>query len=290
MTTERPLWAYRLLLVTATAVWGLGFGIGKYGIETIGATWFTCIRFLGSGVILLVLLFPHLKRHLNREVVKAGLILGVVTFFGFWTQFIGLCLTTPSKNAFLSTCYCLTVPFIWWAVAHKKPSSRIFTAAAICTVGIGFVSLQEGFSISMGDTMSIVSAFAYGAEIVAIGLFMKRNDVLSVTVIEQFTAGMLAAAFALVAEPIPTPEQFCDPLLVGSLAYVALLSASFGAIAQNVAQAHIPPAEAGILCSLESVFCAIFSVLLFGEVLTVQSIVGFVLIFSAIMLAQRRGV
>ena len=73
------------------------------------------------------------------------------------------------------------------------------------------------------------------------------------------------------------------------LAYVAALSASFGAIAQNVAQAHIPPSEAGILCSLESVFCAIFSVLLFGEVLTVQSVVGFVLIFGAIMLAQRRG-
>jgi drug/metabolite transporter (DMT)-like permease len=119
---------------------------------------------------------------------------------------------------------------------------------------------------------------------------MKSNDVLSVTIVEQFAAGVLAAAFALVAEPIPAPEQFADPLVIGSLCYVALLSASFGAIAQNVAQAHIPPAEAGILCSLESVFCAIFSVLLFGEVLTVQSVIGFVLIFFAIMLAQRRGV
>ena len=268
----------------------MGFGIGKYGIEAIGATWFTCIRFIGSGIILLMVLFPHFRKHISRDVVRAGIIIGAASFFGFWTQFIGLGLTTPSKNAFLSTCYCLTVPFIWWAIARKKPSSRIFTAAAICTVGIGFVSLQEGFTIGLGDTMSIVSAFAYGFEIVIIGLFMKSHDVLSVTIIQQFTAGVLAALFALVTGPMPSAEQFAEPLLVGSLAYVAALSASFGAIAQNVAQAHIPPSEAGILCSLESVFCAIFSVLLFGEVLTVQSVVGFALIFGAIMLAQRRGV
>ena len=37
--------------------------------------------------------------------------------------------------------------------------------------------------------------------------------------------------------------------------------------AQNMAQAHLSPSEAGLLCSLESVFCALFSVAFFGEVL-----------------------
>lgn len=289
-STDRPLWAYRLLLVTATAIWGLGFGIGKYAIEAIGATWFTCIRFLVSGIILLVVLFPHFTRHIGRKALVAGIIIGAASFLGFWTQFIGLGLTTPSKNAFLSTCYCLTVPFIWWLIARKRPSHQIFVAAAICTMGIGLVSLQEGFSISPGDAMSIVSAFTYGIEIVTIGLAMRDNDIFTVTIVQQLTAGVLAFLLALVAEPAPDPSLFANPLLVGSLAYVALLSASFGAIAQNVAQAHIPPSEAGILCSLESVFCAVFSVLLFGEVLTAQSVIGFVLIFVAVMLAQRRGV
>jgi drug/metabolite transporter (DMT)-like permease len=288
--TDYPPWAYRLLLVVATVIWGLGFGIGKYAIEAIGATWFTCIRFIGSGIVLLIVLFPHFRKHINRKLLVAGIIIGTASFFGFWTQFVGLGLTTPSKNAFLSTCYCLTVPFIWWAISRKRPSKRICTAAAICTVGIGLVSLQGGFTISLGDAMSIVSAFAYGIEIVAIGFMMRDNDVFTVTVVQQLTAGVLAGLFALAAEPIPSPEQFSDLQLVGSLAYVTLLSAAFGAVAQNVAQAHVPPSEAGILCSLESVFCAIFSVLLFGEVLTAQTVVGFVLIFGAIMLAQRQGV
>lgn len=284
-----PLWAYRLMIVSATLIWGLGFGIGKYAIAAVGATWFTCIRFLGSGILILALLFPHFKSHLNRSTLRAGAIIGAFSFIGFWTQFIGLGLTTPAKNAFLSTCYCLTVPFIWWIVVRKRPSPRIFTAAGICTVGIALVSLQGGLSMSVGDAMSIVSAFTYGAEIVVIGIMMKDHDVFTVTIVQQLTAGVLAGIFALLVEPVPRLSLFSDVALVGSLAYVILLSAAYGSVAQNLAQVRISPSEAGILCSLESVSCAIFSVLLFGEVLTVQVVIGFALIFCAIMLAQKRN-
>lgn len=287
MEQEHSIGVYRALLIIATIVWGLGFGIGKYAIEIIGATWFTCIRFVGSGIVLLVLLFPHFKEHLNRTTFKAGVITGAFSAIGFWTQFMGLGLTTPSKNAFLSTCYCLTVPFIWWIVARRRPSSRIFVAAAICAVGIGFVSLTESLSISAGDAMSIVSAFTYGAEIVVIGIMMKDNDVFTVTIVQQLSAGVLTALFAFATQPMVDAATFGDMRLVGALAYVTLLSAAFGSVAQNLAQSHVPPAEAGILCSLESVFCAIFSVLLFGEMLTIQITVGFALIFTAVILAQR---
>lgn len=284
---KHSLRTYRVLLITATVIWGLGFGIGKYAIEIIGATWFTSIRFIFSGLILLIVLFPHFKQHINRDVIKAGLVIGAFSALGFWTQFVGLGWTTPSKNAFLSTCYCLTVPFIWWIVAHKRPSKRIFIAAGICTVGIGLVSLTNGFSISAGDAMSIVSAFTYGCEIVSIGYMMKDNDVLTVTIVQQLIAGVLAGLVALFTQPIPEIALFDDWRLVGSLAYVTLLSAAFGAVAQNMAQAHVSASEAGILCSLESVFCAIFSVLLFGEAFTVQIVIGFALIFIAVILSQR---
>ena len=43
---QYPLNVYRLILMTAAAVWGLGFVLGKGAIGTVGATWFTAIRFL----------------------------------------------------------------------------------------------------------------------------------------------------------------------------------------------------------------------------------------------------
>ena len=270
---QYPMTVYRLILMTAAAVWGLGFVIGKGAIGTVGATWFTAIRFLGAGVVLVILLFPHLKRNFCRKTLKAGLIIGMATFVGFWTQFLGLGLTTPSKNAFLSACYCLTVPFIWWVVSRRRPPAKTLIAAAICTVGIGLVSLTEGFSISLGDGVSI-------------GLVMRDNDVLTITVVQQFTAGILALLLALVTQPMPTMAQVATPEFIGAMTYVAMLSAAFGAVAQNMAQAHLSPSEAGLLCSLESVFCALFSVVFFGEVLTARMAMGFAFIFAAIVATQ----
>ena len=283
---QYPTNVYRLILTTAAAIWGLGFVIGKSAITTVGATWFTAIRFFGAGIVLLIILFPHIKRSFCRKTLKAGMIIGVATFLGFWTQFMGLGMTTPSKNAFLSACYCLTVPFIWWVVSRRRPPAKVFISAAICTAGIGMVSLTEGFSISLGDGISILSAFLYGAEIVIIGLVMRDNDILTTTVVQQFTSGILALLLALTTQPMPTAAQVITPEFIGAMAYVAVLSAAFGAVAQNTAQAHVSPSEAGLLCSLESVFCALFSVAFFGEALTPRMALGFALIFASVVATQ----
>lgn len=283
---QYPTNVYRLILTTAAAIWGLGFVIGKSAIATVGATWFTAIRFFGAGIVLLIILFPYIKRSFCRKTLKAGMIIGVATFLGFWTQFLGLGMTTPSKNAFLSACYCLTVPFIWWVVSRRRLPAKVFISAAICTAGIGMVSLTEGFSISLGDSISILSAFLYGAEIVIIGLVMRDNDILTTTVVQQFTSGILALLLALTTQPMPTAAQVITPEFIGAMAYVAVLSAAFGAVAQNTAQAHVSPSEAGLLCSLESVFCALFSVAFFGEALTPRMALGFALIFASVVATQ----
>lgn len=278
---------YRFVLMLAAAIWGLGFVIGKSAISQLGSTWFTAIRFIGAGIVLTIVLFPHLRRHMDVRTLKAGCIIGVFSFIGFWTQFVGLGLTTPSKNAFLSACYCLTVPLIWWVVARIRPSKRTMLAAVVCAVGIGFVSLSESFVITPGDAMSILSAFAYGAEIVVIAKVMKGGyDVLTITTVQQFTSGVLALVLALVTQPVPAADVLAQPSLIGAMAYVICLSAAFGAIAQNLAQKHLSAAESGLLCSLESVFCAFFSVAFFGETLTAAMVVGFVLIFAAIVVVQ----
>ena len=55
---------------------------------------------------------------------------------------------------------------------------------------------------------------------------------------------------------------------------------------QNVSLAHVPPAQASLFLSLESVFGVVFSVLLYGERLTFRLVVGFALIFAAIVVSE----
>ena len=55
---------------------------------------------------------------------------------------------------------------------------------------------------------------------------------------------------------------------------------------QNVSLAHVPPTQASLLLSLESVFGVVFSILLYGEQMTLRLVAGFVLIFAAIVISE----
>ena len=63
-------------------------------------------------------------------------------------------------------------------------------------------------------------------------------------------------------------------------------SAVYSDEAQNVSLAHVPPAQAALFLSLESVFGVVFSVILYGEQLTPRLLLGFALIFCAIVISE----
>ncbi|MFR4803625.1 MAG: EamA family transporter [Eggerthellaceae bacterium] len=70
------------------------------------------------------------------------------------------------------------------------------------------------------------------------------------------------------------------------MAYLVVFASCVALVIQNVALAHVPPAQASLFLSLESVFGVQFSVLLYGEQVGLKLIVGFVLIFGAIWSAR----
>lgn len=251
--------------------------------------WVISMRFAAAGLLLGLICFKRVRANLNRDLVRAGCIMGFFTFLGFWSQFLGLSGTTPAKNAFLSTSYCVTVPFIWWLVARRRPTRRNLLAAAICVCGMGFITLQGDLSIGWGDGVSIASAFLYGAEIVVIALFVRKHDIVTVSAVQMLACGVYACAFGLISHTPFNFEALSQPSFIAQMLYITLLGSLFGSTAQNLAQAHIPPAQVSLICALESVFGTIFSVIFMGEALTPQLLVGFVLVFAAILLSELGG-
>ena len=76
------------------------------------------------------------------------------------------------------------------------------------------------------------------------------------------------------------------PGIIGQLVFLALFASIVAFGIQNVALAHIPPAQASLFLSLESVFGVLFSIALYGEQITLRLLVGFVLIFAAIVISE----
>lgn len=283
-----PSFVYKILLVVATAIWGFSFVVMKDVVAALSPAWLLGIRFTCAGVILLIILRKRVRTSLSRRVIGMGALLGVFDFAAFFAQTVGLEHTTPGINAFLTATYCVIVPFAWWVISRKRPSIVNVGTAVLAVVGIWLVSVSgsaSGFSIGFGEAATLVAALMFAVHIVFVSKFSQFADVLVLTVLQFVTEGLLGLLVGVCFETPPAASVFTLEI-VGQMAFLIAFASIFCFGVQNIALAHVPPAQASLLLSLESVFGVVASVLLYGESLTVRLVAGFAIIFAAIVINE----
>ena len=285
--TNLPAWFWKLVLAVSSAIWGASFVVVKGALDDVPPCWMLVPRFGFTAIILIAVFRRTLMEHLDRDHVLYGSILGVFSALGFITQSIGLTDTTPGRSAFLTAVYCILVPFLNWIVAQRKPKGMHVVAAVLAILGIGLISLGEGFSFtfSFGDGISLVDAVFYALHIVFVARFSEGRDIMTLTIVQIVASVPIALVFALALEQPPVLGAI-DPSFWISLGYLVVFSSCIGMVVQNVAQSIVEPATAALLLSLESVFAVLFSVLFYHEALTVRLILGFSVIFCAVVVSE----
>jgi drug/metabolite transporter (DMT)-like permease len=85
---------------------------------------------------------------------------------------------------------------------------------------------------------------------------------------------------------LETPEWNLIPTAIPQLLYMGIFSSGIGYSLQIIGQKYAEPTVASLSMSLEGVFAALGGWLIASDVLTLREIVGCVLVFAAIVLAQ----
>lgn len=270
-----------MLLITAV-VWGSGFVVTAIALEYLSAYQVMAGRFILAAIIL-SLLFGKKFKTFTKSVIWKGAILGTILYIGFALQTVGLEYTTPSKNAFLTAVNVVIVPLIAYLV-YKRKVDRYETVGAIITlIGIGFLSLQGSMTINIGDALSLACAVAFAFDIFYTNHFVKKEDALSLTIVQFITASFIAVIAVLIQGDIP-PTFEKEALY--SIIYLAVFSTTIAYVCQNVAFQYTTATKGAIILSLESLFGMLLSVLFLHEVLTGRMIVGAALIMVAILLTE----
>ena len=260
----------------------------KDTLDNIPPAWLMGIRFAASAVIVGALFWRRLRDNLDGSHLAMGAILGLASGAAFVVQNIGLDDTTPGRNAFLTATYCVMTPFINWLVTRRRPDGGNVLAAVLAIVGVGLVALGDDLSLIMsgGDWMTLVAAVLFAVHIVLVARFSSAHDVMTLTVVQLAVSAVVALGTALVLETPPAPAVFASPDTWFSLAYLVLLSSCVCMVFQNLGQAHVPPAQASLLLSLESVFAVVVSVLFYHELVTPRIALGFGTIFVAVLVSE----
>lgn len=284
MEKKRQTLTAELGLLVVTIIWGSGFVVVKNATGTLEPAAIVALRFTIAAALMCVVFFRRLKE-IDKECIKAGALAGFLYFVAFYLQTLGAKYTTAGKNAFLTAIYVVLVPFLYWIVRNQRPDVYNVSAALLCMAGIGFLSLNADFSINVGDGFSLLGGVGFTAQIVAAAILTQKHDPILLSVTQFGFAALFSGVTSLLTEPIPTqlpPESFT------SILYLGVFSTMIALLLQTVCQKYVPASKASLIMSLESVFGCICGVLFLHEVLSGRIAVGFVLIFGAILLSERK--
>ena len=284
--TKRELMADAILVLTAF-IWGTGFVVMKNTLDSVPPGAIIAIRYSIASVLTAIMFRKHLKG-LERGDVFRGAIVGLLLAGAYIVQTIGLSMTTAGKNAFLTTVYVLLVPFGCYLVFREKLGKRNFIAAAMMLAGIGCLSLDgESGGLNLGDLLTLVCGVLFAAHIMAVERCQKKTNTYALIVLQFAFAAVIALVYSLIFER--EMELSVNMSMAGGLFYLSVFSTTGAMSLQNIGQSMAPASHAAILLSLESVFGALASCLLLGEVLTPTMLAGFAIIFLALVVNSVKG-
>jgi drug/metabolite transporter (DMT)-like permease len=291
---SKEIKAVFILLLTA-AIWGFAFVAQRAGMEHIGAFTYNGIRFaLGSASLLPIIYFSG-KNNKDAEAkpkadlkttIKSGIMAGCILFIAASFQQVGLIYTTAAKAGFITSLYIVLVPILG-IFLKQKTYSTTWIGAVTAAVGLYFLSINEDFSIQLGDLLQLIGAFFWAAHIQVIDRFVKNVDAVKLSSAQFATCSILSLITAFALEDIS----------IGGI-YLALIPILFGGIMsvgvaytlQAVGQRYAKPAHAAIALSMEAVFAAIGGMLILKETMNLRGYFGCALMLAGMLITQTENI
>ena len=270
-----------LMLLSATLMWGLSYSIQAMSADNLGS--FTIVFFKGVGGIFLLPLIIIGKKTIDSKAIVGGFLCGLVAFIGCATQQIGLELSTVSKASFITSLYIVMVPILE-IFTGKKIKKMLWFSIGLALLGLYFLCFSSTASFSIGDLLLLACSFFFALQIMLIDRYSVQTDVICLSFVSQTTVALLSMVVMLVKEK---PEMDVIMSSLASILYLVFISGMIAQTIQVVFQKDVGPSLASLLMSFESVFGAIGGWLIMSQTLSVREIVGCLLVFIAILIAEQ---
>lgn len=286
-----------LLLLLTAVIWGIAFVAQSAGMDYVGPLTFLCVRSLIGGAALLpVLWFLERQKSDTRKqeertpekrrlLIKGGILCGLALCFASTFQQYGIQFTTVGKAGFITACYIILVP-IAGLFFGKRCGLNIWIGVLLAVGGLYCLCITETLRMGKGDILVLICAFLFSAHILVVDHFSPLVDGVKMACIQFFVCGLVSGAGMLLLEH----PAVSDILMAWqSILYAGLLSSGVGYTLQIVGQKGLNPTVASLILSLESVVSVLAGLLILHQTLSSREVLGCVLMFAAIVLAQLPG-
>lgn len=292
-TLRRRALAYSAL-VLAVFIWGINFVIVQNGIDAWGERKFTflAVRFwvacVAFAAILIVQHGSLTKAFtLTRKAIFHASLVGLVLACGYGFQTWYLVDHSAVNAAFLTSTTVLWAPLLA-ALFRQRVFLTTTVGALVALVGIALIQLHDFalWPLDLIHWFAVLAAIFFAVEILLVSRFVPSDNAIQWTAVSCFTVAVLMTLLAILREDWSWPAEQAASR-ISAVVFTGIFATAVALGLQNWAQAQevnktkiIDGPRAAVISTLEPVFTAAFSLLLF--LLGVVSSEPFATIYPAI--------
>lgn len=281
-----------MLLLLASVIWGSSYIFQKMGMDYVGPFTFGFFRFCIGALALVPVIFLFDRRSIDkkdffgaftdRSLLIGSLLCGLTQFGAGSLQQIGLIYTTAGKAGFITSMHIVIVP-IMMLFLRRKVSLPTWIGVALAVLGLYFLCITDGFSISLGDGLVLGCAVIYALQLLFIDYYAVRVDPIRLAALQFLIAGILSGFCMLGFEEIQLVAVIACAI---PILYTGLLEVAAAYTLEIFGQQTTSPAIAAIILSLESVFAVICGALFLGEHMSGREGLGCLIMMVAFLFTQ----
>lgn len=287
-----------LLLLTAI-IWGTSFVAQAAGMEYIGPFTFSVVRYILGGTILIPVIYVMRKQNEKkgekngdiRLSIRHGIVCGIILCAASNFQQMAMLKASTGKAGFITALYIIMVPVIG-IFLKKKTSPIIWVSVLLALIGLYFLCIGRGknFILELPDIQLLICSLIFSFHILYIDHANKdKVDGVVMSSTQFLVAAVISLIFVYpidcsVYKMAPSAELILSAL--PALCYSGFMACGVAYTLQILGQKDVNPTVASLIMSLESVVSALSGFLILGQKLTVDEIIGCVIMFVAIILAE----
>ncbi|MBQ2934545.1 MAG: DMT family transporter [Clostridia bacterium] len=289
-----------LILCTAALLWGLAFVVQNRAADKIPPFTFNCLRSIIGALFLFgfmaimsiknkdYVIIPKAmdKKLLLTGGVLCGLALAISTNF----QQFGIAAypdgaPVEARSGFITALYVIVVPILSVFVRKKVPLI-VWISALVAIGGFYMLCLFEGVgNFYLADVLVLGCTFTFSLHIIVIDKYCDAIGGVRLSAFQFVFAAIISGIMAIIFElDLISLKNIIS--VIPEILYMGIVSSGIAYTLQIVGQKYAEPAIASLSMSLESVFAALGGWIITGNALKGNEIIGCILVFAAIVLAQ----
>lgn len=289
-----------IILCAAALLWGLAFVVQNRAADKIPPFTFNCFRSIIGALFLFGFMgimsiknkdYVIIPKSMSKKLlltggILCGLALAVSTNF----QQFGIAAYSDgapveARSGFITALYVIVVPMLS-VFAKKRVPIIVWVASLVAVCGFYMLCLFDGAgSFELADALVLGCTFTFSLHIIIIDKYCGAVGGVRLSAFQFVFAAIFSGIMALIFElDLINVQKIIS--VIPEILYMGIVSSGIAYTLQIVGQKYAEPAIASLSMSLESVFAALGGWIISGNVLKANEIIGCLLVFAAIVLAQ----